>query len=74
MRAADFCGAFFLQRPRLAVFASGLHKACSLLKPFLRSPLRGALPRQASQVLPHPLGARHRNFANPTIHRKTPVA
>jgi hypothetical protein len=70
-----FCGGFFCSDPsRLAVFASSLNKASSPLKPFLCSPLRGTLSRQASQVPPHPLGARHRNFANPTTHRKTPVA
>jgi hypothetical protein len=68
-----FCGGSF-RPPRLAVFASGLHKASSILEPFLRSPLRSTLPRQASQVSSHPLGARHRNLTNPTTHRQTPVA
>jgi hypothetical protein len=52
----------------------GLHKASSLLKPFLRSarrsPLRSTLSRQASQVPPHPFGTRHRNLTNPTTHRQ----
>jgi hypothetical protein len=63
-----------IRPPRLAVSASGLHKASGLLKPFLRSarrsPLRSTLSRQASQVPPHPLGTRHRNLTNRTTHRQ----
>jgi hypothetical protein len=44
------------------------------LKPFLRRPRRRAfrstLPRQAGQVPPHLLGARHRKLTNPTTHRQ----